>query len=213
MSEGKTPISEQMERLQTLMHRIVFHSYVSEGKPTRNPYRGQGKVLAALNAEPEISQKDLTKQLGMSKQSLAELLGKLEKNGLIRRTQSETDKRSVIVRLLPAGREAACELGDFTCDVDYIFDCLDEQERAQFSGYLERIMDRCAEAFPGETAEERRERMDSYLSYHNYGFRRIELNAAVTAEHRKRSQERKENKEAARAAKEALNAAKQESDT
>ena len=196
MSEGKTPISEQMERLQTLMHRIVFHNYVSEGKPTRNPYRGQGRVLAALNAEPEISQKDLTRQLGMSKQSLAELLGKLEKSGLIRRSQSETDKRSVIVRLLPAGRDAARELGDFSCDVEYIFDCLNAEERVQFSGYLERIMDRCAEAFPGETAEERRERMESYLSYHNYGFRRIELNAAVAAEHKKRKQECREHREA-----------------
>ncbi len=207
MSEGKTPISEQMERLQTLMHRIVFHKYVSEGKPTRNPYRGQGRVLAALNAEPEISQKDLTKQLGMSKQSLAELLGKLEKNGLIRRTPSEVDRRSVIVRLLPAGRDAACELGDFACDVEYIFDCLSAEEQAQFGGYLERIMERCAESFPGETAEERRQRMDSYLAYHNYGFRRIELNAAVTAEHRKRSQECKENREAVKAAREARKAA------
>ena len=202
MSEGKTPISEQMERLQTLMHRIVFHRYVSEGKPTRNPYRGQGRVLAALIAEPEISQKELTKQLGMSKQSLAELLGKLEKNGLISRTPSEKDKRSVIVRLLPAGREAACELGDFACDVEYIFDCLSTEEQEQFSGYLERIMERCAESFPGESVMERRERMESYLSYHNYGFRRIELNAAVAAEHKKRRQECMEHKEAARAARE-----------
>lgn len=206
MSEGKTPISEQMERLQTLMHRIVFHRYVSEGKPTRNPYRGQGRVLAALIAEPEISQKDLTKQLGMSKQSLAELLGKLEKNGLICRTPSEKDKRSVIVRLLPAGREAACELGDFACDVEYIFDCLSAEEKELFGGYMERIIDRCAESFPGESFEERRERMESYLSYHNYGFRRIEFNAAVAAEHKKRRQECLEHKEAAKAAGEKTNA-------
>ena len=204
MSEGKISIGEQMERLQTLMHRIVFHNYVSEGKPTRNPYRGQGRVLAALNAEPEISQKELTKQLGMSKQSLAELLGKLEKNGLIRRTPSEKDRRSVIVRLLPAGREAACELGDFSCDVEYIFDCLNPEEQEQLGGYLERIMDRCAESFPGESAEERRQRMESYLSYHNYGFRRIELNAAVAAEHKKRRQKCKENEETARAANETV---------
>ena len=206
MSEGKITISEQMERLQTLMHRLVFHRYVSEGKPTRNPYRGQGRVLAALNLEPEISQKDLTRQLGMSKQSLAELLGKLEKNGLIKRTQSEKDKRSVIVRLLPKGREAANELGDFDCDVEPIFDCLDENERKQFMNYLQRIIERCADSFPGESAEERKDRMESFLAYHNYGFRRIELNAAVVAEHKKRKQECKEHKEALKAAKEERNA-------
>ena len=204
MSEGKLTISEQMERLQTLMHRLVFHRYVSEGKPTRNPYRGQGRVLAALNLEPEISQKDLTRQLGMSKQSLAELLGKLEKNGLIKRTQSETDKRSVIVRLLPEGRKAANELGDFDCDVEPIFDCLSPEEQERFQQYLQRIIERCADSFPGEDAEERKSRMESFLAYHNYGFRRIELNAAVVAEHKKRKQECKEHKEALKAAKEEL---------
>ena len=202
MSENELTISEQMERLQTLMHRIVFHRYVSEGKPTRNPYRGQGRVLAALSVEPEISQKDLTQQLGMSKQSLAELLGKLEKNGMIKRTQSETDKRSVIVRLLPEGRKAASELGDFDCDVEPIFDCLNEEERRQFGEYLQRIIARCADSFPGESTEERMERMESFLSYHNYGFRRIELNAAVVAEHKKRTQESREHRQARQAAKE-----------
>lgn len=205
MSEKTGTISEQMEKLQTLMHRLVFHNYVSEGKPTRNPYRGQGRVLAALNQKPEISQKELTQQLGMSKQSLAELLGKLEKNGMIRRTQSEKDKRSVIVHLQPKGREAASELGDFSYDVEHIFDCLNETERTQFEDYLQRIIDRCSESFPGESAEERKERMESFLSYHNYGFRRIELNAAVVAEHKKRKQECREHKEAQKAAKEETN--------
>lgn len=189
MSEHKDALSSQLERLQTLMHRMVFHRYVSEGKPTRNPYRGQGRVLAALNAQPEISQKELTEQLGMSKQSLAELLGKLEKGGLIRRTQSEKDKRSVIVQLLPAGREAAGELVEADGDVEPIFDCLSRQEQQQLQSYLQRIIDRCADSFPGETAEERKSRMESFLAWHNYGFRRIELNAAVMAEHKKRRQE------------------------
>ena len=191
MSEGNFTLSDRMERLQTLMHRIVFHNYVSQGKPARNPYRGQGRVLAALHEQPEISQKELTQRLGMSKQSLAELLGKLEKNQLIHRTPSEQDKRSVIVRMLPKGWEAARELGDFSCDVDYIFDCLTETEQAQFTEYLERIMARCAEDFPGEGPEARRERMESYLSRHSYGFRRIDLNATAMAEHKKRSRERK----------------------
>ena len=205
MSEGKVSISEQMEKLQTLMHRLVFHNYVSEGKPTRNPYRGQGRVLAALNQTPEISQKELTQQLGMSKQSLAELLGKLEKSDLIRRTPSETDKRSVIVHLQPKGREVANELGDFSQDVEQIFDCLDPVERAQFEGYLQRIVDWCSNTFPGDSAEERMERMERFLAYHNYGFRRIELNAALVAEHKKRKQESRENRESMKATQEEPN--------
>lgn len=206
MSEGKSSIGERLERLQTLMHRLAFHSYVSEGKPTRNPYRGQGKVLATLNLVPEISQKELTRQLGMSKQSLAELLGKLEKNGMIRRTPSETDKRSVIVSLLPKGREEAMELAEFNCDVEHIFDCLNQEEQEQFGEYLDRIIRHCAESFPGESDEERRASMESFLTYHNYGFRRIELNAAAIAEHKKRKQEGRERREAMKSAKETSDA-------
>ena len=188
MSGGKT-LSEQMERLQTLMHRLVFHSYISEGKLARNPYRGQGRVLAELNQEPEISQKDLTQRLGMSKQSLAELLGKLEKGGMISRTQSEKDRRSVIVRLLPEGRRAAQELVELPNEIESLFDCLNEEEAARFGEYLTRIIDRCAETFPGEDTAERRDRMEHFLAKHNYGFRRIQLSAVVAAEHKKRAQE------------------------
>lgn len=195
-------ISGQLERLQTLMHRLVFHSCISEGKLARNPYRGQGRVLAALEQEPEISQKELTQRLGMSKQSLAELLGKLEKNGMISRAPSEKDKRSVIVRLLPEGRKAARELGQFSCEIEALFDCLNEEESRQFREYLARIIDRCAETFPGGDHAERLDRMENFLSNHNYGFRRIELSAAVAAEHKKRTLEGKELKEARRAEKE-----------
>lgn len=189
-------LSEQLERLQTLMHRLVFHSYISEGKLARNPYRGQGRVLAALAQEPEISQKDLTRRLGMSKQSLAELLGKLEKGGMISRAPSEKDKRSVIVRLLPEGRRAARELGDSSHEIEALFDCLNEEEAKQLGEYLSRIIERCAETFPGEDHAERRSRMENFLSNHNYSFRRIELSAAVAAEHKKRTLEGKELKEA-----------------
>ena len=196
MSEATVTTGQRLEKLQTLMHRMVFHSFLNSGNSARNPYRGQGRVLAVLEGEPEISQKELTQKLGMSKQSLAELLGKLEKSGMIRRTQSETDKRSVIVHLLPEGRKAARELVDVSCDVEYLFDCLNDAERQQFNAYLERILDRCADSFPGENAADRRSSMESFLAYHNYGFRRIDFNAAVAAEHQKRRQECKNQKEA-----------------
>jgi DNA-binding MarR family transcriptional regulator len=73
-------VSEQLRQLQMLMHRAVMQKFAQSGG-FHNPHRGQGRVLAALKIKPEISQKELTYLLNMSRQSLAELLSKLEKNG------------------------------------------------------------------------------------------------------------------------------------
>ena len=108
--EIKGTVTGQLGQLQTLMHRMAFHSYMGQGKAAHNPYRGQGRVLAALKGKPEISQKELTGLLDMSKQSLAELLAKLEKSGFIAREPSEDDKRSVTIRLLEKGKKAAEEM-------------------------------------------------------------------------------------------------------
>ena len=93
MSEIKTIITEQLQQLQMLMHRTSFHSFMGAGK-AHNPHRGQGRVLAILKMKPEISQRDLTYLLGMSKQSIAQLLDKLEKSGYITREPSEEDKKA-----------------------------------------------------------------------------------------------------------------------
>ena len=65
------------------------------------------RAMAMLKIKPEISQKDLTYLLGMSKQSIAELLLKLEKNEFITRHPSENDKRVMIMRLTEKGEKAA----------------------------------------------------------------------------------------------------------
>jgi DNA-binding MarR family transcriptional regulator len=79
-------------RLEMLMRRSHMHKFRSHG-PFGNPHGGQGRVMAILKMQPEIGQKELGYLLDMSKQSLAELLGKLEKSGYITRTQSEQDHR------------------------------------------------------------------------------------------------------------------------
>lgn len=183
MSEMKNTVTEQLEQLQTLMHRMAFHGFTGDGKAARNPYRGQGRVLAALNLKPEISQKELTYLLGMSKQSLAELLAKLEKSGFIAREPSEDDKRSVTIRLLEAGEQAAAEMEEGTMDVLQIFDCLDEDELRRFSEYLGRIICRCAESFSGESFEERSHRMERFLSHNNFSFSQCDDESGYSGHH------------------------------
>ena len=106
-----------------------------------NQHKGQGRILAILKMQPEIGQKELGYLLDMSKQSLAELLNKLEKNEYITRTQSEKDRRSFDIKLTNKGREAMPQDNKAFDDMDMIaiFDCLNEEEQNNFLNYLRRI--------------------------------------------------------------------------
>lgn len=122
-----------------LLHRYHHHGF-KEQRSFANPHRGQGRVLALLKMQPEISQKELTYLLDMRNQSLSELLSKLEKAGYITRSQSETDRRVVDLKLTDAGREAASQLEQQKEGIDQIFECLNEEEQKNLSDYLERLI-------------------------------------------------------------------------
>jgi len=142
MNEMKKLLCDQFMHMETLLRRHHMQSFAKAGY-AMNPLKGQGRVLSLLKMQPEISQKELGFLLDMSKQALAELLGKLEKSGYITRTQSDKDKRSYIIKLTDSGRNA---VPDTTTDTDgeYLmeegWDCLSDDEQKVLSGYLARII-------------------------------------------------------------------------
>ena len=166
MNETKLIIHEQLLQLQMLMHRAMF---VPFGR-LPSPHRGQGRVLAILKLKPEISQRELTYLLGMSKQAVAELVGKLEKGGYVTRESSEEDKRVMNVKLTDAGAKAADEADDSSPETVKILDCLDESEQAALSDYLARIIRQYEEHFPDEDFEQRRKMMEAFMADHGAGF-------------------------------------------
>lgn len=133
--ELESGIIDQLRRLQTLMHRTAFQSFREH-----SAYRGQGKVLSILKQRGEISRSELEEQLGISRQGLNELLGKLEKNGLILRAPSQSDRRAVSVRLTEQGLAAAGEREENLHPLTGLLACLSEEEQRTLSHYLERIL-------------------------------------------------------------------------
>jgi len=142
MNEMKKLLCDQFMHIETLLRRHHMQSFPKAGF-AMNPLKGQGRVLSLLKMQPEISQKELGYLLDMSKQALAELLAKLEKNAYITRTQSEKDKRAYIVKLTDSGRDAVPEATTDT-DEEYLleegWDCLSDEEQKTLSGYLGRII-------------------------------------------------------------------------
>ena len=169
MNDIKTTISEQLQQLQMLMHRASFHGFMADGR-RHNPHRGQGRILSILKLKPEISQKELTYLLGMSKQALAELLSKLEKNGCITREPSEDDKRVMTIRLTEKGMHAfPADNESEAFEPVKTLDCLSDEELTAFSDYLSRIIKRYEEQFPDEDYEERRKYMEQFLFRYGHG--------------------------------------------
>ena len=174
MNEMKNQLAEQFLRLDRLLFRYLRRS---RGKDSSfmNPRRGQGRVLSLLKLQPEIEQRELGYLLNMSRQALAELLGKLEKSGYITRTQSDKDRRSFIVTLTDKGREALPDRSSKTDDddeVEAVFGCLNEDEQDSLGGYLDRIIASLEEQFKdGENdyAEFVRERFFSKHGFDEHG--------------------------------------------
>ncbi|MGI6106296.1 MAG: MarR family winged helix-turn-helix transcriptional regulator [Raoultibacter sp.] len=135
MNELQAEVYEKLSTLQWLLQRRRFATGAAH-RPIADPTRGQGRVLAFLRMQPEISTKDLSYLLGIRQQSLNELLNKLEKSGLVVRKPSEEDKRVMIVHLTEKGKEAQPEDDTY----DDIFNCLEEEELATFNSYLDRII-------------------------------------------------------------------------
>lgn len=119
--------------LQWLMHRHRLRAF--HLSPMADPTRGQGRILALLKLHDNISTRDLTYLLGIRVSSLNELLHKLEKGGYIRRVPSEEDRRVTLVQLTEKGREKKQTIPKLS-----LFDDFTEEERADFSRYLDRLI-------------------------------------------------------------------------
>jgi len=164
-ADARAPVAAQLMRLHGLIRRFEHRGPIDR-VPWGDPRRGQGRVLAILKLKPEISQRELTYLLDMSKQALAELLGKLEKAGLVERTPSPADKRVTMIKLTPAG-QAADQLGNARpTDIDQVLCVLDDDELTRFSDYLTRIIDQLEQAV-GDFIDERRAMRAEFLRRHD----------------------------------------------
>ena len=126
---------EKLTQLQLLLQRYQVKSKDDHGIFS-DKTRGQGRVLAMLKLQPEISTKDLSYLLGIRQQSLNELLNKLEKAEYVVRIPSESDRRVMIVKLTEKGRAQQQD----TTDHSQIFSTLSSEEQKAFSSYLDKVL-------------------------------------------------------------------------
>ena len=136
MSKKNTNLLEEFSQVQKLLSKYQLW-YCRKFGPSGDSHRGQGRVLAILNLQPEITQKELSYLLDMRNQSLGELLGKLEKSGAITREPSQEDRRGMNIKLTAAGSELIKQGGKKPDDVSSIFDCLSIDDQAKLHEILD----------------------------------------------------------------------------
>ena len=109
----------------------------------------QFSVLAALSGNDGVSQSDLVNATGIDRSTLADMVARMERSGLIKRVASKTDKRAKVVSLMAKGKKAyekalpAVEKAD-----EAIFEALPKTKQ---SALVAGLTDMVAEADKAET--------------------------------------------------------------
>ena len=106
------------------------------------PRRDRERVLSLLDETEGISQQKLALILGIRPQSLSELLGKLERDGLILREKNPEDRRETLVNLTAEGRERAAVFESERARAGEAFLApLSEEERETLAELLRRLLE------------------------------------------------------------------------
>ena len=106
-------------------------------------YEGRGsqkRILIVLLEAVTITQRRLTKRLGIQPGSASEVLAKLEKGGLITRKESLTDRRTTDIMLTKQGEVLAKEAAaQRKIRHEEMFSCLTEEEKSTLLTLLEKV--------------------------------------------------------------------------
>ena len=135
MRAANDPAADINDNLITSL-RDLHHTMrlLYEGKAS------QKRILIILNGLEAITQRDLTKRLGIQPGSASEILSKLEESGWIVRTQNEADRRTTDISLTDSGREIAEEaLRQRRKRHEEMFSCLSGEEKQELLSLLDKV--------------------------------------------------------------------------
>ncbi|MGM9935790.1 MAG: MarR family winged helix-turn-helix transcriptional regulator, partial [Candidatus Ornithomonoglobus sp.] len=117
--------------LRNLGHTLHL---LSEGKGS------QKRILIILHETGGITQRELTERIGIQPGSASEVIGKLEKAGLIQRQASRTDRRTTDIQLTKAGRLQAEEAAaQRRTRYQEMFTSLSDDEKGSLLALLEKL--------------------------------------------------------------------------
>lgn len=125
------------EKLMSLIRSVRYYqmSISRHTDPLQDPNRGQGRILAMLKIQDNMTSKDLGYLLGIRQQSLNESLKRLEKEGCIVRKPDPQDHRIMRIHLTEKGRQVKQNQNKN----DDVLANFSDEELKRFGSYLDRL--------------------------------------------------------------------------
>jgi DNA-binding MarR family transcriptional regulator len=98
-------------------------------------------VMAVLARRPGASQRELGDELDLDRSTIADLVARLERRGIVQRERHLDDRRRNALELSPAGLRELERLRPHVDQVEHVLtDALDPQERAELRRLLGRVL-------------------------------------------------------------------------
>ncbi|MFJ3906379.1 MarR family winged helix-turn-helix transcriptional regulator [Streptomyces sp. NPDC090025] len=118
-------------------HHLLWNTVVSE--EITSPQFG---VLNALTAEPGLDQRTLGERVGLDRSTIAEVVSRLTRRGLLDKVRDPDDGRRFMLRLTDEGTQTHRRLTVRTARMNQIFLApLSPEEQSQFLSLLRRVSD------------------------------------------------------------------------
>jgi DNA-binding MarR family transcriptional regulator len=126
-----------------LLHRagqcaeVLFTNETGKSDLTPRQYA----ILASVAQNPDISQTGLVEQTGVDRSTLADIVRRLVKKGLLQRKRTRRDARMYAVRLTPKGQTALTSVKPAAARVDQrLLSVLSAGQRGEFIEALGEIV-------------------------------------------------------------------------
>ena len=140
------PNSDRLRRSPShLLHRAgqcaaeIFHAEMKDGDLTPR----QLAVLVTVANNEGVSQTGLVERTGIDRSTLADIVSRMLKKGLLQRRRTKEDARAYAVKLTEEGRRILRSSDSLAKKVDErILEALPSKQREQFIGLLLSIVDR-----------------------------------------------------------------------
>ena len=108
---------------------------------------GQVPILGELRFHEEMTQRQLAEHTHVTAATISGTLKRMERAGLVYRTDDEKDARISIVRLTEEGLERGAQASELFTQTDYdMLEGFSEQECEELLKYLERMRDNISRA-------------------------------------------------------------------
>ncbi len=138
-----------------LLHRAgqcagdVFHAELQDGDLTPRQYA----VLVTVSANEGLSQTGLVERTGIDRSTLADIVRRMLKKGLLQRRRTKEDARAYAVKLTEEGRRVLRSADPLARRVDErILEGLPARQREQFLSDLAVIVETLSRMAPADDA-------------------------------------------------------------